>query len=90
MVLILFLSSHKFISSLSNIFSFDSLAITGYMFLLITSIMDDLPEPFGPINMTFSEYVIFKFKSLITSKPFLKNKKLLFLAIAIAIFIIVI
>ena len=42
------------------------------MFLLIISIRDDLPEPFGPINITFSEYDIFKFKSLITLKPFLK------------------
>jgi len=42
-------------SSLSNIFSFDSLATTGYKFLLIISIRDDLPEPFGPINITFSE-----------------------------------
>jgi len=25
------------------------------MFLLIISIKDDLPEPFGPINITFSE-----------------------------------
>ena len=53
-VLILFLSSHIFIRSLSNIFSLDSLVITGYMFLLISSINDDLPEPFGPINITFS------------------------------------
>ena len=60
------------------------------MFLLITSIKDDLPEPFGPINITFSECAIFKFRSLITLKPFLKSKKLVFLAIAIAIFIIVI
>ena len=59
--------------SLSNIFSFDPLASTGYMFLLIISIKDDLPEPFGPINITFSEYAIFKFKSLITLKPFLKQ-----------------
>ena len=43
------------------------------MFLLIISIRDDLPEPFGPINITFSEYDIFKFKSLITLKPFLKQ-----------------
>ena len=72
-VLIFFLSSHKFISSLPNIFNFDSLVITGYMFLLITSIKDYLPEPFGPINITFSEYAIFKFKSFITLKPFLKQ-----------------
>ena len=58
---------------LLNIFSFDSLSITGYMFLLITSIKDDLPEPFGPINITFSEYANFKFKSLITLKSFLKQ-----------------
>ena len=43
------------------------------MFLLITSIKDDLPEPFGPINTTFSEYAIFKFRSLITLKQFLKK-----------------
>jgi len=60
-------------SSLSNIFSFDSLTSTGYMFLLIISIKDDLPEPFGPINITFSEWDIFKFKSLITLNPFLKQ-----------------
>ena len=58
------------------------------MFLLIRSIKDDLPEPFGPISITFSEYDIFKFKFLITLKSFLKSKKLIFLAIAIAIFII--
>jgi len=40
---------------LSNIFSFDSFATTGYKFLLIISIRDDFPEPFGPINITFSE-----------------------------------
>jgi len=61
------------ISILPQPYDFDSLAITGYMFLLITSIKDDLPEPFGPINITFSEYAIFKFKSLITLKPFLKQ-----------------
>ena len=70
-VLILFLSSHKFMSSLSNIFSIELLSTTGYMFLLITSINDDFPEPFGPINITFSEYAIFKSKSLITLKPLL-------------------
>ena len=43
------------------------------MLLLITSINEDLPEPFGPINITFSEYLIFKSKSLSTLKPFLKQ-----------------
>jgi len=56
-----------------NIFSFDSLVTTGYMVLLINSIKDDLPEPFGPINITFSEYAIFRFKSLITLKSPLKQ-----------------
>ncbi len=34
---------------------------------------DDLPEPFGPIKITFSEYAILKFKSLITLESFLKQ-----------------
>jgi len=43
------------------------------MFLLIISIKDVFPEPLGPIYITFSEYAIFKFKSLITLMPFLKQ-----------------
>ena len=56
-----------------NILNKESFFITGYIFLFIKSIIDDFPEPFGPINITFSSYFSFRLKSFTTSYLFLKQ-----------------